>query len=195
MKVLVMAAGSVGGYFGGLLAKAGNDVLFVARGENLAAINGNGLIVESETVGNFTVETKAVERPDGSWVADLVLFCVKSYHNSVAMDTIAPAVGEETAILTLQNGVGSGDELSAVFGANRVMLGAAYVEAAHPAPGCSVRLAGKAASSSPSRMGVLRNAVPRLSRPLPTQASTPRSRMTSNRRCGTSWSTSAASAA
>ena len=135
MNVLVMAAGSVGGYFGGLLAKAGTDVQFVARGENLAAINGSGLIVESETSGNFTVEAKAVERPDGSWVADLVLFCVKSYHNSVAMDTIAPAVGEETAILTLQNGVGSGDELSAVFGAQRVMLGAAYVEAAHPAPG------------------------------------------------------------
>ncbi len=135
MNVLVMAAGSVGGYFGGLLAKAGNDVLFVARGENLDAINSRGLVVESETSGHFTVEAKAAERPDGSWVADLVLFCVKSYQNSVAMDTIAPAVGDDTAILTLQNGVGSGDELSAVFGAHRVMLGAAYVEAAHPAPG------------------------------------------------------------
>ena len=135
MNVLVMAAGSVGGYFGGLLAKAGNDVLFVARGENLSAITNRGLIVESETSGNFTVEAKAVERPDGSWIADLVLFCVKSYHNGVAMDTIAPAVGPQTAVLTLQNGVGSGDELSAVFGAQRVMLGAAYVEAAHPAPG------------------------------------------------------------
>lgn len=135
MNVLVMAAGSVGGYFGSLLAKAGNDVLFIARGENLAAITSRGLIVESETSGNFTVEANAVERPDGTWIADLVLFCVKSYHNSVAMDTIAPAVGPETAILTLQNGVGSGDELSAVFGAQRVMLGAAYVEAAHPAPG------------------------------------------------------------
>ena len=135
MNVLVMAAGSVGGYFGSLLAKAGNDVLFIARGENLAAITSRGLIVESETSGNFTIEANAVERPDGVWIADLVLFCVKSYHNSVAMDTIAPAVGPETAILTLQNGVGSGDELSAVFGAQRVMLGAAYVEAAHPAPG------------------------------------------------------------
>lgn len=135
MNVLVMAAGSVGGYFGGLLARAGNDVMFVARGDNLSAITDRGLIVESETSGNFTVEARAVERPDGSWIADLVLFCVKSYHNNVAMDTIAPAVGPDTAILTLQNGVGSGDELSAVFGAQRVMLAAAYVEAAHPAPG------------------------------------------------------------
>ena len=135
MNVLVMAAGSVGGYFGGLLARAGNDVLFVARGENLAAIASAGLIVESVTSGDFTVEARAVERPDGSWTADLVLFCVKSYHNSVAIETISPAVGPDTTVLTLQNGIGSGDELSATFGAQGVMLGAAYVEAAHPGPG------------------------------------------------------------
>ena len=135
MNVLVMAAGSVGGYFGGLMAKAGNDVLFVARGENLSVISDRGLTVESATSGDFSVEAKAIERPDGSWTADLVLFCVKSYHNSVAIETINPAVGPETIILTLQNGIGSGDELSATFGAQRVMLGAAYVEAAHPVPG------------------------------------------------------------
>ncbi len=142
MNVLVMAAGSVGGYFGSLLAKAGNDVLFVARGENLAAIASDGLRVESVTSGNFSIDAKAVERPDGSWSADLVLFCVKSYHNSVAIDTITPAVGDETAILTLQNGIGSGDELSAAFGAGRIMLGAAYVEAAHPGPGLFQELGG-----------------------------------------------------
>ena len=142
MNVLVMAAGSVGGYFGSLLAKAGNDVLFVARGENLAAIASDGLRVESVTSGNFSIDAKAVERPDGSWSADLVLFCVKSYHNSVAIDTITPAVGDETAILTLQNGIGSGDELSAAFGTERVILGAAYVEAAHPGPGLFQELGG-----------------------------------------------------
>ena len=142
MNVLVMAAGSVGGYFGGLLAKAGNDVLFVARGENLSAIADRGLIVESVTSGDFTVEASATERPDGSWIADLVVFCVKSYHNSVAIDTISPAIGPETAILTLQNGIGSGDELSAALGEQRVMLGAAYVEAAHPGPGLFQELGG-----------------------------------------------------
>jgi 2-dehydropantoate 2-reductase len=143
MNVLVMAAGSVGGYFGGLLTRAGNDVLFVARGENLAAIENRGLIVESVTTGDFSVDARAVERPGGSWTADLVLFCVKSYHNDVAIETISPAVGPLTTILTLQNGIGSGDELSAAFGPQRVMLGAAYVEAAHPGPGLFQELGGQ----------------------------------------------------
>ena len=145
MKILIMAAGSVGGYFGGLLARAGNDVLFIARGDNLAAIERDGLRVESATSGDFTIPAgvaRAAERPDPGWTADLALFCVKSYHNAVAMETIAPAIGADTAIITLQNGLGSGDELSAVFGSDRVMLGAAYVEAAHPAPGVFSELGG-----------------------------------------------------
>ena len=145
MKILIMAAGSVGGYFGGLLARAGNDVLFMARGDNLAAIERDGLRVESVTSGDFTIPAgvaRAAECPEPGWTADLALFCVKSYHNAVAMDTIAPAVGADTAIITLQNGLGSGDELSSVFGADRVMLGAAYVEAAHPAPGVFSELGG-----------------------------------------------------
>ena len=156
MNVLVMAAGSVGGFFGGLLARAGNDVLFIARGENLAAINSSGLIVESVTSGDFIVQPNAAERPEGPWKADLVLFCVKSYHNAVAIDTISPAVGPDTAILTLQNGVGSGDELSEAFGSQRVMLGAAYIEASHPGPGrfqehggaCNIVFAEKDGSAS-----------------------------------------------
>ncbi len=135
MRTLIMAAGSVGGYFGGLLAKAGNDVLFVARGDNLDAIRRNGIRCESVTSGDFVTAVNATDRLDGSWKAELVLFCVKSYHNADAMPTIAPAVDERTAILTLQNGLGGGDELATYFGAERVMLGAAYVEAAHPAPG------------------------------------------------------------
>lgn len=145
MKILIMAAGSVGGYFGGLLARAGNDVLFIARGDNLAAIERDGLRVESVTAGDFIIPAgvaRAAERPDPAWAADLVLFCVKSYHNAVAMETIAPAIGADTAIITLQNGLGSGDELSGVFGSDRVMLGAAYVEAAHPAPGVFSELGG-----------------------------------------------------
>ncbi len=145
MKILIMAAGSVGGYFGGLLARAGNDVLFIARGDNLAAIERDGLRVESVTSGDFTIPAgaaRAAERPDPGWTADIALFCVKSYHNAVAMETIAPAIGADTAIITLQNGLGSGDELSSVFGGHRVMLGAAYVEAAHPAPGVFSELGG-----------------------------------------------------
>ena len=136
MRVLVMAAGAVGGYFGGLLARAGEDVLFIARGDTLSAIRERGLRVESVTSGDFDVRARAAERPPGAaWTADLVLFCVKGYDNAAAIETIRAAVGRDTTILTLQNGLGSGDELAAAFGRERVTLGAAYVDAAQPAPG------------------------------------------------------------
>ncbi len=143
MKILVMAAGSVGGYFGSLLARAGNDVTFVARGDNLEAIRQNGLRVNSVNSGQFSVRANAVESLDGEWTPDLALFCVKGYQNSQAIEAIAPAVGENTTILTLQNGLGSGGDLSAAFGAGRVMLGAAYVEAAHPEPGVFQEMGGQ----------------------------------------------------
>ena len=135
MRVLVMAAGAVGGYFGGLLARAGADALFIARGETLRALRERGLRVESVTSGDFAVQATAAERPGAGWTADLVLFCVKGYDNAAAIETMRPAVGPDTTILTLQNGLGSGDELAAAFGVERVMLGAAYVDAAQPAPG------------------------------------------------------------
>ena len=136
MRVLVMAAGAVGGYFGGLLARAGEDVLFIARGDTLSAIRERGLRVESVTSGDFDVRARAAERPPGAaWTADFVLFCVKGYDNAAAIETMRAAVGPDTTILTLQNGLGSGDELAAAFGRERVALGAAYVDAAQPAPG------------------------------------------------------------
>lgn len=135
MRVLIMAAGAVGGYFGGLLARAGEDVLFIARGDTLRAIRERGLRVESVTSGDFKVDADASGRPTGAWTADLALFCVKGYDNAAAIETMRPAIGADTAILTLQNGLGSGDELAAAFGRGRVLLGAAYVDAAQPAPG------------------------------------------------------------
>tara|TARA_B100000809_G_C15100820_1_gene516848 strand:- start:825 stop:1760 length:936 start_codon:yes stop_codon:yes gene_type:complete len=135
MTILVMGSGAVGGCYGGLLSRAGEDVTFIARGLHLEAINENGLRVESYTACDFVVHPKAVERPDSTWKADLVLFCVKGYHNEEAMDVIAPAVGDETAILTLQNGVGGGDQLAKRFGSDRVLLGAAYIDAMRKGPG------------------------------------------------------------
>ena len=129
MKVLVMGSGAVGGYFGGLLSRSGEDVTFVARGANLEAIRQRGLRVESLHAGNFTIHPPAIERPDGTWKPDLVLFCVKGYHNEQAIEVVRPAVGDDTTILTLQNGIGSGDQLSKAFGQDKVLVGAAYVEA------------------------------------------------------------------
>ena len=134
-KILIMGAGAVGGWFGGMLARSGADVTFLARGRQLEAMVSRGLRVESAAVGEFTVRPAAVERLDGGWTADLIVYCVKAYQNRDAIELIAPAVGSSTAILTLQNGVGGGDQLSEAFGGDRVLLGAAYVEAARSAPG------------------------------------------------------------
>ena len=142
MKILVMGTGGVGGYFGGVLARSGEDVTFVARGEHLDVINRDGLRVESVAVGDFTVRRPALERPDGAWKADVVLFCVKSYHSEGAIETIAPAVGEDTSILTLQNGVGSGDQLVDAFGRDRVLLGAVYIDAMRRSPGVVAQIGG-----------------------------------------------------
>lgn len=135
MKILIMATGAVGGYYGSLLARADNDVVFVARGENLEAIRRDGLRVNSVNSGDFTLNVNAVASLDGNWTPDLVMFCVKGYQNALAIRTIAPAVGDDTTILTLQNGIGSGSDLSTAFGADKVLLGAAYVDASHPGPG------------------------------------------------------------
>ena len=142
MKTLVMGTGAVGGYFGGALARNGEEVRFVARGEHGAAISANGLRVESVAAGDYTVRAPAIERPGDDWQADLVLFCVKGYHNAQAIDVIRPAVGDGTTILTLQNGVGSADQLADAFGRDRVIAGAAYIHAMRAAPGLIAEVGG-----------------------------------------------------
>ncbi len=142
MKVAVMGSGSVGGYFGGLLARSGLDVIFIARGDHLRAIQDNGLKVESVSAGDFTVKAKALERPDGSQTAELVLFCVKTYHNAEAIQTITPLVSDETTILTLQNGISNADELAAAFGRERALSGLAYIEAHIAQPGVVAQTGG-----------------------------------------------------
>ena len=135
MKVLVMGSGGVGGYYGGVLHRAGHNVTFVARGDHLEAIRRDGLRVESVGSGNFTIHPDSTDRPNPSHAADLVLFCVKGYDNDEAIPLMAPAVAAHTSVLTLQNGIGSGDVLSQAFGAERVLLGATYIDAEKTAPG------------------------------------------------------------
>ena len=134
MEILVMAAGAVGGYFGALLSKH-NDVILIARGENLKSMETNGLEIQSDKSGNFTSEVKCLKTPPTNYHADLIIYCVKSYHNQEACRLLRPAVGSKTNILTLQNGIGSGDVLSDYFGKPKVVLGAAYIEAEQTEPG------------------------------------------------------------
>ena len=135
MKVAVMGAGGVGGYFGGLLARAGHDVTFVARGSHLAAIQERGLRVESANDGTFTVSGAALEDTSGAGFHDLVLFNVKMYHNPQAIQAARPLMGPDSVVLTLQNGIDNGDQLAEAFGPSRVMIGSAYMEGRIAAPG------------------------------------------------------------
>ena len=133
-RVLVMGAGAVGGYFGALLARAGSEPTFVARGTHLKAIRAKGLRVRSPQ-GDFHVSAAAAGNPLEVPAADLVLFCVKSYDTAEAARALAPALGAQTAVLTLQNGVENERVLGEIVGTERVVPGVAYVSAAVEGPG------------------------------------------------------------
>ncbi len=134
MKVGVMGAGSIGGYFGGMLARGGHDVTFIARGDNLDAIRRDGLRMQTQA-GDFTVPCGASDRPADVGPVDLALLTTKTYHNAVAVPSMAPMVGPETAILCLQNGIDSYAPLVNAFPDAIVLPGAAYIEAGRSGPG------------------------------------------------------------
>ena len=123
MKFAVVGSGGVGGYFGGRLAEAGHDVTFLARGAHLTAIRERGLRVES-TEGDFAVE-RAQATSDASAVGtvDVVLLAVKTWQVKDASVQLRPMLRDDSAVLTLQNGVEAPDEVAAECGANRVIPG------------------------------------------------------------------------
>lgn len=135
MRIVIMGSGGTGGYFGAKLARAGEDVTFIARGAHLAALRAKGLRVESTVEGAWTVQAPAVERLDGAPPADLVLFCVKSFDTEAAAALIRPVVGPDTGVLSIQNGVDNEETLERTLGRGHVLGGAARVFATIAAPG------------------------------------------------------------
>src|SRR5690349_20842328 len=105
MRIAVVGAGGTGGYFGGLLAWAGLDVHFLARGAQLQAIREKGLTVKSAVVGDFTLLVKVTHDPKEIGPVDLVLFCVKVYDNDATIEAIRPLIGPRTLVLSVQNGI------------------------------------------------------------------------------------------
>ena len=154
MDIAVMGAGGVGGYFGGLLARAGHNVTFIARGPHLEAIRSNGLRVESGNDGIFTVPGNATDDPTSAGPQDLVLFTVKMYDNEDAIRAIGPMVGPDTIVLTLQNGIDNGERLVEVYGADRVMIGSAYLEGRISEPGVVTQGGPGAASFGERTIGI-----------------------------------------
>jgi 2-dehydropantoate 2-reductase len=138
MRIVVMGSGGTGGYFGAKLARAGEDVTFVARGKHLEAIRARGLRVRSAIDGEWTVTAPAVERLDGLAPADLVLFCVKAFDTEAAAKAIRPVVGPDTGVLSIQNGVDNEDALARILGPGHVLGGAAQVFTTIEAPGVIV---------------------------------------------------------
>jgi len=141
MKVAIVGAGGVGGYFGGRLAQAGEDVVFIARGEHLRAMRGNGLRVDSIN-GDFRVDpVLATDDPATVGEVDYILVAVKTWQLPDAIETMRPMVGKTTSIVPLLNGVEAPDRLADVFGAERVLGGTCSVISMIAGPG-HVRHAG-----------------------------------------------------
>ena len=139
MRVLVMGAGGVGGYYGGLLARAGHDVTFVARGAHLAALQERGLEVRTQGQTIRIQPATAVAQPAGAAGPggdfDLALFTVKNYDTEPAAAALEPALGPQTAVLSLQNGVDFPDVLAALLGPQRTLAGVTFIAAAVAEPG------------------------------------------------------------
>lgn len=134
MRIAVFGAGGVGGYFGGRLAQAGEDVVFVARGPHLEAIRRDGLTVES-TAGDFVVRPTATEDVRTAGPVDAVLLGVKAWQVKDAALALRPLLEGGGFVVPLQNGVEAADELAAELGAERVLGGLCKISSYVAAPG------------------------------------------------------------
>lgn len=130
----MVGAGGVGGYVGGRLVEAGVDVSFLARGSHLAALRADGLRVRSIR-GDFHVPVHATDDPAEIGGADHVLVTVKSYDTDAVATMLPALMVDDTAVISLQNGVDNEERLAAAVGAEHVVGGTAYIFATIAAPG------------------------------------------------------------
>ena len=143
MRIAIMGAGGQGGYYGGMLDRAGEDVTFIARGAHLAAIKANGLNVKSLHAGEFTIDAKATSDPGDIGPVDLVMFCVKTYDTDSAAKQIQTIIGPDTMVVSTQNGVDSGDRIERIIGPGHFIPCVNYVNSVIEKSGTiDVRFAG-----------------------------------------------------
>jgi 2-dehydropantoate 2-reductase len=136
MRILIYGAGAVGGFFGGLLARAGEDVHFVARGGQFEALRTTGLTIDSTLLGTISIPQVSVVRSAREvGTVDLALVCVKTHQLPEVLDDLAVAVGPGTVLVPLQNGVEADEQLSARFPGHAVLPAVVYVGATVDAPG------------------------------------------------------------
>jgi 2-dehydropantoate 2-reductase len=142
MRIAVMGTGAVGGYFGAKLAAARNELVFIARGEYLAVLRRDGLRIQSANGNLHIKDALFTSDPAEFGQADLVLFCVKSYDSEVAAAALAPLIGADTSIVSLQNGVDNPEKIARLWGARRTFAGVVYIGAQIAGPGVIVHSAG-----------------------------------------------------
>jgi 2-dehydropantoate 2-reductase len=140
VRIAVVGAGALGGFFGGLWARAGEEVAFVARGRTLAALREGGLRVRSRVAGEFALPVAATDDPAALGPVDLVFLGVKTYDLDGAIGTVRPLVGPATAVLCVQNGIEGPERVAAAFGERAVIAGAVYLSATVEAPGAIVQI-------------------------------------------------------
>ena len=135
----MIGAGAVGGFYGGKLCRTGADVYFLLRGD-YEAVNTRGLRIQSPD-GDFTVYPHAHDTPEAIGPCDLVLVALKTTANEHYQKLITPLVGKHTAILCLQNGLGNSEQLTELFGAEKIFGGLCFVCLNRSAPGVIQHLA------------------------------------------------------
>jgi 2-dehydropantoate 2-reductase len=143
MRVAVFGAGGIGAYFGGRLAQAGVEVELIARGAHLEALRSDGLRVQS-TRGDFEIVLPATDDPADIGPVDFVLFTVKSQDTAAAAARLGPLLHPDTAVVSLQNGLGNVEAIAAEIGSGHTMGGAAYLLSTIAEPGLVVHSAGPA---------------------------------------------------
>src|SRR6476659_3272240 len=134
MKIAIMGSGGLGGYYGARLQAGGNDVTFIARGANLKALQQNGIALEGHRAIHLPSVT-ATDDPATIGTADIVLFTVKLRDTESAARQLAPVIGPDTGIISLQNGVTKDDMLAPVVGRKHLLGGAAYIGVSIVRPG------------------------------------------------------------
>lgn len=135
MKIAIMAAGAVGGYFGARLAQGGHEVTFVARGGHLQAIQDQGLRIKSELGDLHLEDVTATDDPAKVGPVDVILFAVKLWDTEASAQACRPMLGDNTAVLSLQNGIESADIISGALGADHALGGVAFISATISEPG------------------------------------------------------------
>ncbi|PGU01421.1 2-dehydropantoate 2-reductase [Bacillus cereus] len=127
MRILVLGAGGVGGFFGGRLVEKGEDVTFLVRSKRKQQLEEKGLVIRSVN-GDFSFQPKLITKEDRTTPFDVILFSTKAYHLNEAIQDLKPFIGENTVIIPLLNGIAHVSRLQKEFGEEKVIGGLCFIE-------------------------------------------------------------------